>query len=90
MCHVETGVCPQTRSGALGRRSKDPGVGILILGVMDQRALVQRAQAGDVDAFEALVRLASGRLFGIAYRMILTFSEPVSPDELGIRPATKP
>lgn len=37
---------------------------------MDQRSLVQRAQAGDVDAFEALVRLASGRLFGIAYRIL--------------------
>ena len=37
---------------------------------MDQRTLVVRAQAGDVDAFEALVRLASGRLFGIAYRIL--------------------
>jgi RNA polymerase sigma-70 factor (ECF subfamily) len=37
---------------------------------MDQRTLVIRAQAGDVDAFEALVRLASGRLFAIASRIL--------------------
>ena len=37
---------------------------------MDQRTLVERAQGGDVEAFEALVRLASGRLFGIASRIL--------------------
>lgn len=37
---------------------------------MEQRSLVERAAAGDQMAFEALVRGASGRLFGIAYRIL--------------------
>lgn len=37
---------------------------------MEQRSLVERAAAGDAAAFEALVRGASGRLFGIAYRIL--------------------
>ncbi len=35
-----------------------------------QRALVERAARGDEDAFAALARLASGRLYGIAYRIL--------------------
>lgn len=35
-----------------------------------QRDLVQRAAGGDQDAFESLVRLSSGRLFAIAYRVL--------------------
>ena len=37
---------------------------------MDQRTLVQRAAAGDHEAFDALVRFASNRLYGIAYRIL--------------------
>jgi RNA polymerase sigma-70 factor (ECF subfamily) len=60
------------RNAAIGRRrrSKNQPAPVLILGVMDQRTLVLKAQAGDVDAFEALVRLASGRLFAIASRIL--------------------
>jgi len=35
-----------------------------------QRDLVERAAAGDPEAFEALVRLSAGRLFAIAYRIV--------------------
>lgn len=35
-----------------------------------QRDLVKRAAGGDQDAFESLVRLSSGRLFAIAYRVL--------------------
>ncbi|HET7029478.1 MAG TPA: sigma-70 family RNA polymerase sigma factor [Candidatus Limnocylindrales bacterium] len=37
---------------------------------MDQRELVRRAAGGDHEAFDALVRLASNRLYGIAYRVL--------------------
>lgn len=37
---------------------------------MDQRTLVQRAAKGDHEAFDALVRFASNRLYGIAYRIL--------------------
>ena len=35
-----------------------------------QRDLVERAARGEVEAFDALVRLASGRLFAIAQRIL--------------------
>jgi RNA polymerase sigma-70 factor (ECF subfamily) len=35
-----------------------------------ERAVVERAQAGDPDAFEALVHLAADRLYAIAYRIL--------------------
>ena len=35
-----------------------------------QRDLVKRAAGGDTEAFESLVRLSSGRLFAIAYRIL--------------------
>jgi RNA polymerase sigma-70 factor (ECF subfamily) len=35
-----------------------------------QRELVERAARGEVEAFDALVRLASGRLFAIAQRIL--------------------
>ena len=37
---------------------------------MDQRTLVERAAAGDHEAFDGLVRFASNRLYGIAYRIL--------------------
>lgn len=37
---------------------------------MDQRELVVRAARGDHEAFDALVRFASNRLYGIAYRIL--------------------
>jgi RNA polymerase sigma-70 factor, ECF subfamily len=37
---------------------------------MTQRELVQRAARGEQDAFEALARLASGRMFAIAFRIL--------------------
>lgn len=37
---------------------------------MDQRQLVERAARGEHEAFDALVRLASNRLYGIAYRIL--------------------
>ena len=37
---------------------------------MDQRELVRRAARGDHEAFDALVRFASNRLYGIAYRIL--------------------
>ena len=37
---------------------------------MDQRQLVERAARGDHEAFDALVRFASNRLYGIAYRIL--------------------
>jgi RNA polymerase sigma-70 factor (ECF subfamily) len=37
---------------------------------MDQRELVRRAAKGEHEAFDALVRLASNRLYGIAYRIL--------------------
>jgi len=37
---------------------------------MDQRELVRRAASGDHEAFDALVRAASNRLYGIAYRIL--------------------
>lgn len=37
---------------------------------MDQRELVERATRGDYEAFDALVRSASNRLYGIAYRIL--------------------
>jgi RNA polymerase sigma-70 factor (ECF subfamily) len=40
------------------------------MGKTMQRDVVQRAAAGDQDAFETLVRLSAGRLFGIAQRIV--------------------
>jgi RNA polymerase sigma-70 factor (ECF subfamily) len=37
---------------------------------MDQRELVRRAARGEYEAFDALVRFASNRLYGIAYRIL--------------------
>lgn len=37
---------------------------------MDQRELVRRAASGEQKAFDALVRLVSNRLYGIAYRIL--------------------
>ncbi len=37
---------------------------------MDQRELVRRAAHGDHQAFDALVRFASNRLYGVAYRIL--------------------
>ena len=37
---------------------------------MQQRDLVERAAQGDPDAFDALARLASNRMYGIAYRIL--------------------
>jgi RNA polymerase sigma-70 factor (ECF subfamily) len=37
---------------------------------VDQRELVRRAAAGDHEAFDALVRAASNRLYGIAWRIL--------------------
>ena len=37
---------------------------------MDQRELVRRAARGEHEAFDALVRFASSRLYGIAYRIL--------------------
>ena len=37
---------------------------------MDQRQLVRRAAQGDQQAFDALVRAASNRLYGIAWRIL--------------------
>jgi RNA polymerase sigma-70 factor (ECF subfamily) len=37
---------------------------------VDQRELVQRAARGDHQAFDALVRAASNRLYGIAWRIL--------------------
>ena len=37
---------------------------------MDQRELIARAAGGDHEAFDALVRIASNRLYGIAYRIL--------------------
>ena len=37
---------------------------------MDQRELVRRAARGDHEAFDGLVRFASNRLYGIAYRIL--------------------
>ena len=37
---------------------------------MDQRELVRRAAKGEHEAFDALVRFASNRLYGIAYRVL--------------------
>jgi RNA polymerase sigma-70 factor (ECF subfamily) len=37
---------------------------------MDQRELVRRAAQGDHEAFDGLVRFASNRLYGIAYRIL--------------------
>ncbi len=37
---------------------------------MDQRELVRRAARGDHEAFDALVRFASNRLYGIAWRIL--------------------
>jgi len=37
---------------------------------MDQRELVRRAARGEHEAFDALVRFASNRLYGIAYRIL--------------------
>ena len=37
---------------------------------MDQRELVGRAARGDHEAFDGLVRFASNRLYGIAYRIL--------------------
>jgi RNA polymerase sigma-70 factor (ECF subfamily) len=37
---------------------------------MDQRELIRRAARGDHEAFDALVRFASNRLYGIAYRIL--------------------
>ena len=37
---------------------------------MDQRELVRRAARGDHEAFDALVRFASNRLYAIAYRIL--------------------
>ena len=37
---------------------------------MNQRELVRRAARGDHEAFDALVRFASNRLYGIAYRIL--------------------
>jgi RNA polymerase sigma-70 factor (ECF subfamily) len=37
---------------------------------VDQRELVGRAARGDHEAFDALVRFASNRLYGIAYRIL--------------------
>jgi RNA polymerase sigma-70 factor (ECF subfamily) len=37
---------------------------------VEQRELVRRAARGDHEAFDALVRFASNRLYGIAYRIL--------------------
>ena len=37
---------------------------------MDQRELIARAVRGDHEAFDVLVRFASNRLYGIAYRIL--------------------
>ena len=37
---------------------------------MQQRDLVERAAKGDADAFDALARLASNRLYAISYRIL--------------------
>jgi RNA polymerase sigma-70 factor, ECF subfamily len=37
---------------------------------VDQRELVRRAARGDHEAFDGLVRFASNRLYGIAYRIL--------------------
>jgi len=37
---------------------------------MDQRELVRRAAKGEHEAFDAFVRFASNRLYGIAYRIL--------------------
>ena len=37
---------------------------------MDQRELVRQAARGDHEAFDGLVRFASNRLYGIAYRIL--------------------
>jgi RNA polymerase sigma-70 factor, ECF subfamily len=37
---------------------------------VQQRDLVERAARGDPDAFDALARLASNRMYGIAYRIL--------------------
>ncbi|MDQ3127057.1 MAG: hypothetical protein M3Q66_01185 [Chloroflexota bacterium] len=37
---------------------------------MDQRELIARAARGDHEAFDALARFASNRLYGIAYRIL--------------------
>ena len=37
---------------------------------MDQRELVRRAATGEIEAFDALVRLVSNRLYGIAWRIL--------------------
>jgi RNA polymerase sigma-70 factor, ECF subfamily len=48
---------------------KDGRVRLLILGGAMQRELVERAQRGDQEAFEGLVRMSANRLFAIAYRI---------------------
>jgi RNA polymerase sigma-70 factor (ECF subfamily) len=40
------------------------------MGETMQRDVVERAAAGDADAFETLVRLSAGRLFAIAHRIV--------------------
>jgi RNA polymerase sigma-70 factor (ECF subfamily) len=40
------------------------------MGETMQRDVVERAAAGDEDAFETLVRLSAGRLFAIAHRIV--------------------
>ena len=48
----------------------------------DERALVARAQAGDLDAFEALYRANRGRVYALCYRMAgeATLAEELAQD----------
>ena len=48
---------------------KGSGGELLILDGAMQRDLVERAQRGDQEAFEGLVRMSANRLFAIAYRI---------------------
>ncbi|MBA2720685.1 MAG: hypothetical protein H0U52_15810 [Chloroflexi bacterium] len=46
---------------------------------MDQRELIRRAARGNHEAFDALVRFASSRLYGIAYRILPQIEAVTTP-----------
>src|SRR6266702_1648927 len=52
------------------RRSRDSTVGATNIMADEERRLVEVAQRGDAESFNALVRLYEGRVYNLCYRML--------------------